>query len=147
VVATLYIEPGSPWGNGYLESSNGKLRDELLAREVFDTLPEAKVLVARWRRHYNAVRPHSAKALQCRAAAQRVELRTAGARGRLPPGPEPQVHGVGCGGPNIARGSVEGGTSLQTALHPLLGRINSYLVRWARTGYKWPRRHPRRATH
>ena len=60
MVATLYIEPGSPWGNGYLESSNGKLRDELLAREVFDTLPEAKVLVARWRRHYNAVRPHSA---------------------------------------------------------------------------------------
>jgi len=59
-VGTLYIEPGSPWENGYLESFNGKLRDELLAREVFDTLLEAKVLVARWRRHYNAVRPHSA---------------------------------------------------------------------------------------
>jgi len=58
-VGTLYIEPGSPWENGYLESFNGKLRDELLAREVFDTLLEAKVLVARWRRHYNAVRPHS----------------------------------------------------------------------------------------
>jgi transposase InsO family protein len=56
-VKTLYIEPGSPWENGYLESFNGKLRDELLAREVFDTLLEAKVLVARWRRHYNAVRP------------------------------------------------------------------------------------------
>jgi hypothetical protein len=59
-VGTLYIEPGSPWENGYLESFNGKLRDELLAREVFDTLLEAKVLVARWRRHYNVVRPHSA---------------------------------------------------------------------------------------
>ena len=59
-VGTLYIEPGSPWENGYLGSFNGKLRDELLAREVFDTLLEAKVLVARWRRHYNAVRPHSA---------------------------------------------------------------------------------------
>jgi len=58
-VGTLYIEPGSPWENGYLESFNGKLRDELLAREVFDTLLEAKVLVARWRRHYNQVRPHS----------------------------------------------------------------------------------------
>ena len=52
-VRTLYIEPGSPRENGYLDSFNGKLRDELLAREVFDTLLEAKVLVARWRRHYN----------------------------------------------------------------------------------------------
>ena len=59
-VTTLYIEPGSPWENGYGESFNGKLRDELLAREVFDTLLEAKVLVERWRRHYNTIRPHSA---------------------------------------------------------------------------------------
>ena len=59
-VTTLYIEPGSPWENGYRESLNGKLRDELLAREVFDTLLEAKVPVARWRRHYSAARPHSA---------------------------------------------------------------------------------------
>jgi len=59
-VGTLYIEPGSPWENGYGESFNGKLRDELLAREVFDTLLEAKVLVERWRIHYNTVRPHSA---------------------------------------------------------------------------------------
>ena len=58
-VTTLYIGSGSPWENGYGESFNGKLRDELLAREVFDTLLEAKVLVARWRRHYNTVRPHS----------------------------------------------------------------------------------------
>ena len=59
-VGTLYIEPGSPWENGYGESFNGKLRDELLAREEFDTLLEAKVLVERWRRHYNTIRPHSA---------------------------------------------------------------------------------------
>ena len=48
-VKTLFIEPGSPWENGYIESFNGKLRDELLAREQFDTLLEAKVLIERWR--------------------------------------------------------------------------------------------------
>lgn len=58
-VQTLFIEPGSPWENGYIESFNGKLRDELLDRELFDTLLEAKVLIERWRRHYNTVRPHS----------------------------------------------------------------------------------------
>jgi len=58
-VKTLYIEPGSPWENGYIESFNGKLRDELLNREIFDTLFEAKVLVDRWRYEYNHVRPHS----------------------------------------------------------------------------------------
>ncbi len=52
-------EPGSPWENGYIESFNGKLRDELLNGEVFDTLLEAQVLVEQWRRHYNTVRPHS----------------------------------------------------------------------------------------
>lgn len=59
-VKTLYIEPGSPWENGYIESFNGKLRDELLNGEIFDTLLEAKVLIERWRVHYNTVRPHSA---------------------------------------------------------------------------------------
>jgi transposase InsO family protein len=58
-VKTLYIEPGSPWENGYIESFNGKLRDELLEREIFDTLWEAKVLIERWRQEYNTVRPHS----------------------------------------------------------------------------------------
>ena len=61
-VRTLYIEPGSPWENGYVESFNGKLRDELLNVEVFDTLWEAKVLAERWRREYNQRRPHSALA-------------------------------------------------------------------------------------
>jgi len=58
-VKTLFIEPGSPWENGYNESFNGKLRDELLNAEIFDTLLEAKVLIERWRCHYNTVRPHS----------------------------------------------------------------------------------------
>lgn len=58
-VTTLFIEPGSPWENGYIESFNGKLRDELLNLEIFDTLLEAKVLIERWRRHYNHARPHS----------------------------------------------------------------------------------------
>ena len=63
-VKTLFIEPGSPWENGYIESFNGKLRDELLNREIFTTLEEAKVLIEQWRRNYNQVRPHSALGYQ-----------------------------------------------------------------------------------
>jgi hypothetical protein len=59
-VKTAFIERGSPWENGYNEPFNAKLRDELLDREVFHTLAEARVLVGAWRRHYNTVRPHSA---------------------------------------------------------------------------------------
>jgi transposase InsO family protein len=59
VVKTLYIEPGSPWENGYLESFDGKLRDELLNREIFTTLTEARVLIEQWRREYNSIRLHS----------------------------------------------------------------------------------------
>ena len=59
-VKTLYITPGSPWENGYNESFNGKLRDELLNTEIFTTLREAQVLIGRWRHHYNTKRPHSA---------------------------------------------------------------------------------------
>jgi putative transposase len=59
-VKTLFIEPGSPWENGYIESFNGKLRDELLNREIFTTLTEARVLIEEWRQEYNQVRPHSA---------------------------------------------------------------------------------------
>lgn len=58
-VKTLFIEPGSPWENGYVESFNGTLRDQLLNGEIFDTLLEAKVLIERWRREYNTIRPHS----------------------------------------------------------------------------------------
>jgi transposase InsO family protein len=57
---TAYIEPGSPWENGYVESFNSKLRDELLNREIFYSLKEAQILIEAWRRHYNTVRPHSA---------------------------------------------------------------------------------------
>lgn len=63
-VKTLFIEPGSPWENGYVESFNGKLRDELLNGEIFDTLLEAKVLIERWRMEYNTIRPHSALGYQ-----------------------------------------------------------------------------------
>jgi transposase InsO family protein len=56
---TAYIEPGSPWENGYIESFNGKLRDELLNGEIFYTLKEATIMIEAWRRHYNTKRPHS----------------------------------------------------------------------------------------
>lgn len=58
-VKTLYIEPGSPWENGYCESFNGKLRDELLNGEIFFTLKEAQILIEKWRMEYNTFRPHS----------------------------------------------------------------------------------------
>jgi len=58
-VQTLYIEPGSPWENGYCESFNGKLRDELLDREIFYTLKEAQVLIEQWRQEYSTFRPLS----------------------------------------------------------------------------------------
>ena len=57
---TAYIEPGSPWENGYCESFNGRLRDELLNGEIFYTLKEAQVIIEDWRNHYNTRRPHSA---------------------------------------------------------------------------------------
>jgi transposase InsO family protein len=56
---TAYIMPGSPWENGYCESFNSKLRDELLNGEIFYTLKEAKIVIETWRRHYNTIRPHS----------------------------------------------------------------------------------------
>ena len=58
-VKTLYIEPGSPWENGFNESFNGRLRDECLKVELFNNLMEAKIIIEMWRRHYNTVRPHS----------------------------------------------------------------------------------------
>ena len=56
----LYIEPGSPWENGFCESFNGKLRDECLNGEIFYSLREAQVVIEKWRIHYNTKRPHSA---------------------------------------------------------------------------------------
>ncbi len=58
-VRTLFIAPGSPWENGYNESFNGKLKDELINREIFYTMREAQILVEQWRREYNTIRPHS----------------------------------------------------------------------------------------
>ena len=61
---TAYIEPGSPWENGYCESFNSKLRDELLDGEIFYSLAEAKIVIESWRRHYNTKRPHSSLSYQ-----------------------------------------------------------------------------------
>jgi len=57
---TAYIEPGSPWENGYCESFNGRFRDELLNGEIFYSLKEAQIIIEQWRKHYNTKRPHSA---------------------------------------------------------------------------------------
>jgi transposase InsO family protein len=59
-VRTLFIEPGSPWENGYIESFNSRLRDNLLNGEIFDNILEAKVVIEQWRKEYNTIRPHSA---------------------------------------------------------------------------------------
>lgn len=67
-VSTRYIEPGAPWQNPYIESFNGKLRDELLERELFATVLEAQVLTETWRRRYNERRPHSGLGYQTPAA-------------------------------------------------------------------------------
>ncbi len=58
-IGTLFIEPGSPWENGYVESFNGRMRDELLNLEIFYTMKEAKHLIEMWRWEYNHIRPHS----------------------------------------------------------------------------------------
>ena len=74
-VKPLFIEPGSPWENGYIESFNGKMRDELLSREIFYSLKEAQVLIEMWRKHYNTIRPHSS--LGYRPAAPTARLAAA----------------------------------------------------------------------
>ena len=84
---TAYIEKSSPWENGYVESFNGKLRDELLNVEIFNSLREAQVLIETWRRHYNAVRPHSAPG--CRAPAPEVFVPTLAAWPAALPRPTP----------------------------------------------------------
>ena len=76
-VKTLFIEPGSPWENGYVESFNGKLRDELLNREIFYTLTEARVLIERWRHEYNTRRPPQLAGIPATGAGD--------GRGRTPP--------------------------------------------------------------
>jgi len=71
--ATLYIEPGSPWENGYCESFNGKLSAECLNGEIFYSLREAQVVIEMWRQHYNTVRPHSSLGYRPPAPVARAE--------------------------------------------------------------------------
>jgi len=78
-VKTLFIEPGSPWENGYIESFNGKFRDELLNGEIFDTLAEARVVTERWRKQYNTFRPHSSLNYRPPAPESFYQLRLASA--------------------------------------------------------------------
>lgn len=96
-VQTLYIEPGSPWENAYVESFNGKLEDEFLGRELFTTLTEAKVLVEQYRLEYNHERPHSSLGYQTPAefAASCAEKDVAcagGATARLPQAGEEKIN-------------------------------------------------------
>ncbi len=78
---TAHIEPGSPWENGYIESFNARLRDELLDGEIFFSLKEARIVIEQWRRHYNAVRPHSA-----------LGWRPPAPETRIPVDPKPAMH-------------------------------------------------------
>ncbi|SEG63429.1 integrase core domain-containing protein, partial [Bosea lathyri] len=78
---TAFIEPGSPWENGYCESFNSKLRDELLNGEVFYSLAEAKAVIESWRKHYNTVRPHSSLGYRAPAPTAIVQ----------PPNPSPDM--------------------------------------------------------
>ena len=83
-VKPLFIEPASPWENGYCESFNGKLRDELLNREILYTLKEARVLLELWRREYNHVRPHSSLGYRPPAPVARMPAKAAFAPLSLP---------------------------------------------------------------
>ena len=92
---TAFIEPGSPWENGYCESFNSKLRDELLDGEIFYSLAEARVVIEAWRIHYNTARPHSS--LGYRPPAPAAVLWSSNGRGSAPPqastlAPRPVMH-------------------------------------------------------
>jgi hypothetical protein len=89
---TLYIQPGSPWENGYAESFNGKFRDELLDREIFYTLKEVQILIEMWRKEYNRIRPHSSM-------------------GYRPPAPEAVINRPTRGRTNIIPDTASGGRS------------------------------------
>lgn len=99
-VKTAYIEPGSPWENGYNESFNGRLRDELLNGEVFYTLKEAQVMIEQWRKHYNYVRPHSSL-------------------GYRPPAPPATISPVGCSATLHSPQGLDGITGTNHEKHEL----------------------------
>jgi transposase InsO family protein len=82
---TAYIAPGSPWENGFIESFNARLRDELLDGEVFYSLAEAKIVIESWRRHYNTERPHGS--LGCKPTAPEVFVPAMAARTAAQPHP------------------------------------------------------------
>lgn len=82
---TAYIAPGSPWENGFIESFNARLRDELLDGEIFYTLAEAKIVVESWRRHFNTVRPHGS--IEYKPPAPEVFVPAMTARATAQPGP------------------------------------------------------------
>lgn len=84
-VKTLYIEPGSPWENGYNESFNGRLRDECLKVELFNNLMEPKIIIEMWRRHYNTVRPQSSLGYRPPAPITVIPADLAPAMWKLPP--------------------------------------------------------------
>lgn len=90
-VQTHYIEPGSPWENGYCESFNGKLRDNLLDGELFMNMKEAEVVIETWRKHYNHRRPHRSLKGRPPAPLTHFALPSKGAIGSLTPPPEPLV--------------------------------------------------------
>ncbi len=84
---TAYIAPGSPWENGYVESFNARLRDELLNGEIFYSLREAEIVPESWRQHYNTVRPHAS--LSYRPPAPEVFIPALTASPAVPPRPAP----------------------------------------------------------
>ena len=87
-----YIAPGSPWENGFVESFNARLRDELLNGEIFYSLREAQVVIESWRCHYNAVRPHASLGYKPPAPEVFVPALAAWPHSRTPPAPSPTQH-------------------------------------------------------
>jgi len=89
---TAYIAPGSPWENGYVESFNARLRDELLNGEIFYSLREAQIVIESWRRHYNAIRPHQSLGYRPPAPEVFVPALAAWPYSRTTPAPSPTQH-------------------------------------------------------
>ena len=94
----LYIEPGTPWENGYCESFNSKLRDEFLNGEIFYSMKEIRMLAERWRVHYNTVRPHSSLGYQTTGAGgldgKELGVWRSGNRYALPTSPHPRLRRI-----------------------------------------------------
>ena len=109
-VKTLFIEPGSPWENGYNESFNGTLRNELLRREIFYSLQEAKVLIEQWRREYNTHRPHKLSGLST-PGLRSDPARPKAAQPTSASWTTPQPKGGAC--TNTLGGTAFGGSSIQ----------------------------------